>query len=1607
MNNYTTFKSYSSLLFLTCLLCAKSFAQPRPLPPNYGAAIKVNYVRSWDANAPETNSSTLIARPLRDVKQTSVYSDGLGRVIQTVSRQSSLIGGGSPTDVIKASTFDELGREQFRYLPFVSTAPDGTKSDGSFKLNPFQQQASFFNAYLAGQTDETNIGASSLNWAYGQVTYEESPMSRTVETFSPGSSWVGSAAQALEANRRSLKAKYWINTALDEVRIWTVTEPSSIGSFGTYSSPGTYPAGALFKTVTVDETGKQVISFKDKSGKILLQKAQVSALADNGAGSNHSGWLCTYNIYDDLGNLRCIVTPRASELISPSWTLTDATILAEQCFRYEYDIRGRLIMEKAPGSGEKTYVYDSRDKLVMTQDAVMRASIPAKWMVTLYDKFDRPVQSGLWTEPNSLSYHLTQANASNGSDYPFSTSTIPGSGFERLSRIGYDRYTSFPTGTLLSTNFDNTYTTNSNYFNTTYNTLPDYAQPLTASTQIRGLVTWSETKVLNSTPAVYLYTINFYDDKGRVIQVKESNITGGIDVTTTQYGWNGNPIRLLSKKEKGGAPSEVSLILTMFTYDDLGRVIQVDKKVQNTNVNGNALPVAWTTISRNDFDELSKLKNKKIGTKKDPATGNYNGIPLETQVYDYNIRGWLLGINRPYVAIQGQSGTNRFGFELGYDKATNQSGQNFTNTLQYNGNITGLIWKSDGSDIRRKYDFRYDELKQLLKADFTQQNSDNSIWNNSQVNYTVQLGDGTTSASAYDANGNIKSMTQYGYKLGGNTSTPIDQLTYNYLNNNTSNKLLNVIDTYNDPQTKLGDFRTSTLHPVQTKTSTTVDYTYDLNGNVVKDFNKDIVTPSGADGLVYNHLNLVSFVTFKKDALSNKGTIAYDYDASGEKLRKTVLETSTVVNYNGTNYTTDVTTTTIYLGQVVYESKNYSNVSLAALAYTNRLQFIEQEEGRIRYKVQNNSLQYDYYLTDHLGNVRMVLTEEVSPASVYQATMESANRSTENQLFLNIPATESPKPGGFDTDAANQTVSKLFSITGTDKRVGPAVVLKVMAGDKFKALCSGWYLPGSTNNSTLPGATNIITNLLSAFTGGLPVGSKNSGSEVSGSGVLDGILSTFLNYQNTQNVGTRPKAFLNWMVLDDEQLKLVQGNYGTLQIPEITGVMQKQVMQAAGGADIEILKNGYLYVYVSNESQGNVYFDDLRVEFTKGSLKEETHYYPAGLQMAGISSQALDNQYIASEYKYQGQELENSLGYNMLEFEARMYDPQTGRWGAQDPEGQFTSPYVGMGNNWPNTTDPNGKYALIDDLVAGIVGGIVNLGVQLFTGNVHSVGQAFGFFGVGFVAGVSVEYGGPMAAGAISGFGNALVGGQSLKEAALSGGIGAITGVVAGPISNAVGAQISGVIGTSTAATVATNLGTSAIVGGGLGAGAALFTGGDVGQGFRSGALTGLVGGGIGMAAGAGVSALLTPKTPPPPQAPEPELKPAVPQEVPKTNLHPEEIKVKPPTTPQLTPTNAPNYTKNNYRANLAKKTGINPKNAQAHHDIPQKYRALMAKYGINVDDPKFLRWWQNSTHQKNAKAFNDLWASFLREVPNPTRIQVYRWVISARARFPQGVTGY
>ncbi|MBW7892707.1 MAG: hypothetical protein H3C48_17110, partial [Chitinophagaceae bacterium] len=664
-----------NISFLLILLyTGTAVAQTPPAVPSaYPSNTSVNYIRTWEARVLEQNPNVLMMRPLRDVLQTTQYFDGLGRPLQTVVKEGSMVTGNDPTDLVGPVIYDEFGRQAYQYLPFASDS-----SNGFFKLNPFEQQISFYNTRLAGQDGETAVGSNGENWAYSKTNYELSPLNRINITYAPGANWVGSEGAVNEASRHGIHIQYYVNTQKDTVRIWNVTDAAQ-GSFGGYTSLGAYPAGELYKTITTDEHNKQVIEFKDKEGKVILKKVQLTATDDDGSGSGHDGWLCTYYIYDDLNRLRCVIQPKGVDLIKSTWVLNGSQVLTRLCFRYEYDSRNRMIMKKVPGADPVFMVYDARDRLVMTQDGRNREISAPIWMVTLYDELNRPVMSGSLKDSylnKPFATLLTEAAQSTA--YPFSVASPPSTSvWTERTITGYDNFDGI--GTLpsgLTTTFDDSWLTG-DYIHTTYNSSPEYAQPLAASGQTRGMLTWTKSVVIGYSQ--FLYRLHFYDDKGRLIQVKSTNYSGGIDVTTTQYNWAGQPLRIIEKHEKAGTPAQTSVVISDMIYDDLGRLLSIRKKIGNSLVEEGDIPESWTTIAANVYDALGQLAQKKVGRKKD-NNGNYTAEALATLKYSYNIRGWLTGINKDYID---EDITDRyFVQELGYDKDASLG--SFTGK-QYNG----------------------------------------------------------------------------------------------------------------------------------------------------------------------------------------------------------------------------------------------------------------------------------------------------------------------------------------------------------------------------------------------------------------------------------------------------------------------------------------------------------------------------------------------------------------------------------------------------------------------------------------------------------------------------------------------------------------------------------------------------------------------------------------------------------------------------------------------------------------------------------------------------------------------------------------------------------
>jgi RHS repeat-associated protein len=171
-----------------------------------------------------------------------------------------------------------------------------------------------------------------------------------------------------------------------------------------------------------------------------------------------------------------------------------------------------------------------------------------------------------------------------------------------------------------------------------------------------------------------------------------------------------------------------------------------------------------------------------------------------------------------------------------------------------------------------------------------------------------------------------------------------------------------------------------------------------------------------------------------------------------------------------------------------------------------------------------------------------------------------------------------------------------------------------------------------------------------------------------------------------------PRAYINWVVFD-EQFRYVSGGADPVGDANFVKTHNNSTIPT-----IDVVKNGYIFVFCSNETQTQeVFFDNLQVVYTHGPITEETHYYPFGLTMAGLSSKAAG--VVENKYKFndgtelQNKEFSDGSGLDLYATEFRNYDPQIGRFVQIDDWSELNegwSPYVFANNNPILLNDPLG-----------------------------------------------------------------------------------------------------------------------------------------------------------------------------------------------------------------------------------------------------------------------------------------------------------------------------
>lgn len=721
--------------------------------------------------------------PVQKQLESVQYLDGLGRPKQIISIKSTPLG----NDLVVPVVYDQFGRKTKDYLPV-----------------PVQTS----NAGIQNSVTESTVNSYyGVTNAFSEKELESSPLSRVFQSANPGEDWKMTSGHTVkydyDANSASdYVKKYSIATTWDNTNQIYISTPSAV-SF--------YDENSLYKFSVKDEDHNEKIVFKDLYGHIVLIRKND--------GTNN---VDTYYIYDKYDHLAYVIPPLAS--VS---SVLSQDILDNLCYQYRYDNKKRLVEKKLPGKGWEFLVYDKHNRLVLSQDVLLRGTdnnfMKRGWLFTKYDQFGRIVYNGFFANTASRSAMQTALNnmsslnnekrsetpfTLNGMEVYYTKNAFPTGSMTILGIEYYDTYPPLPAGITIP----------SYIIKPQQTVLTQNAQSSSRST--KSLSTASYIK--NIEDDQWTRNLVWYNDKGQIIGTHSLNHLGGYTKTESELDFTGTPQQVRTYHKRMDTDYE-KVVLENFEYDAQNRL----KKHWHQATGHNK-----ELLSDNTYNEISELTNTKIG-------GNGTN-PLQSVDYKYNIRGWLTGVNNP-----DNLGGSLFGYEIKYQDPVNAA-----NIFpKYNGNISEVSWKTANGSILKRYNYKYDGLNRLKDAIYGEPSS------------SVPMVNGYGESLTYDLNGNIKTLKRFSGMY--NTPVLIDNLDYMTYS---GNQLVKVVDNSNNP---LG-------YPSGGNT-----ITYDANGNMISQIDK------GFYGIKYNYLDLPNHILFDQASSSPQNTnLKFLYRADGVKLKK-------------------------------------------------------------------------------------------------------------------------------------------------------------------------------------------------------------------------------------------------------------------------------------------------------------------------------------------------------------------------------------------------------------------------------------------------------------------------------------------------------------------------------------------------------------------------------------------------------------------------------------------------------------------------------------------------------------------------------------------------
>ena len=569
----------------------------------------------------------------------------------------------------------------------------------------------------------------------------------------------------------------------------------------------------------------------------------------------------TLYYYDQAGNIVQTVPPVGIDMnyydsaINPdgSWDDQLAGPDHKEKTRYHYNSLGQVVWQYSPDGGENRFRYDWAQRLRISEDA--RQKVITNFSYTKYDELGRITEVGELVT-NSAAFSSVSETLLNDVNFPNN-----GLAKQDVTLTVYD----IPT-------------------------IPDvdFTQE-----NLRNRV--SVTTRLNDNGGADIVTRYSYDEHGNVTSLHH-RILGFNDANGNNYAQQTDyEYDLISGnvKEVAYQKGKEDEFYHRYEYDADNRLTHA-----YTSEDG----VIWEKDARYFYYQHGPMARTELGHDK-----------VQGQDYFYTLQGWIKGVNltggSSYNQEMGKDGSiattnnihvnmarDAMAYTLNYHEedydAIGTMGTHMgswataTSSLAsylpkkedvyglFNGNIAMMVTDLKGLDSSvpniQGMVYNYDQLHRIKNAKgFSPGEITWNVHGGSSFNYHSNY--------KYDANGNLTFLNRHRRNLTTSTDEWIDQLEYEYEHELPSggrqNRLMGVLD-----------ISTSSANAAGLPTGqTNSNYDYDEIGNLIQDLSEGI--PHG--GIVWDTYGKVKEVNFISG--SNKPSIKYTYDASGNRLTKELV----------------------------------------------------------------------------------------------------------------------------------------------------------------------------------------------------------------------------------------------------------------------------------------------------------------------------------------------------------------------------------------------------------------------------------------------------------------------------------------------------------------------------------------------------------------------------------------------------------------------------------------------------------------------------------------------------------------------------------------------